>query len=198
MTTHPLALGPRLMVFARTMFGIAAVSTLCAAPAHAQWRVGAFVGGEHESSWDEFLVIGADARGVVGAHGLEINPRLAYFLRSGESRFQADINLIKPLVLATPGRMQPYIGTGLAVERISFEGGASESQTNFGFNYIVGGTLRTSGRLTPFAQFEYTVLHDASNNAVVSAGLHFALGGSATPAPAPGPKPVPKPVRRGS
>ncbi|MBC7842934.1 MAG: hypothetical protein H7099_11500 [Gemmatimonadaceae bacterium] len=173
----------------RTMLGVATAMLFCAVTAHAQWRVGGFVGGEHESSWDEFLVIGADARGVVGAQGLEINPRFSYFVRSGETRYQADINLIKPLVLATPYRVQPFVGTGLAVARFSFDG-AGGSETKVGFNYIVGGTLRTSGRLIPFAQFEYTVLNDAPNNAVISAGLHFALGGSAKPAATPAPKPV--------
>lgn len=48
--------------------------------------MGPFLGGEHESSWDEFLVIGADARGAVGTQNMELNPRFTYFVRDLTSR----------------------------------------------------------------------------------------------------------------
>jgi len=144
-----------------------------AAPASAQWRVGGFLGGEHESSWDEFLVIGADARGAIGTQNLELNPRISYFVRDQMTRFQMDLNVIKRLEVASTSRLEPYVGTGLAFERISFDPSGSESA--LGFNYIVGATLKASGRVQTFAQFVYTVLQDSPNNAVVSAGVHVKL-----------------------
>lgn len=149
----------------------------CASPAAAQWRIGGFVGGEHESSWDEFLVIGADARGAVGSKGIEINPRVSYFLREGTSRFQLDLNLLKPLVLASPSRLAPYVGLGLAFESISYDVSTIDSESAVGFNYVVGATTTGSGQFKPFAQLQYTVLNDAPNNAVVSVGVHVSVGG---------------------
>jgi hypothetical protein len=166
-----------------------ALTVALAVPAGAQWRVGGFAGGEHESSWDEFLVLGADVRRTVGARGIEVNPRFTYFLRDGLTRYQADLNLIKPLILAHPGRIEPFVGLGVALERIS-DGNSALNSTNVGFNYIVGGSVRTAGRWQPFGQFQYSVLNDAGNNAVVSLGLHYRLGGPAAP-PAPAPRRTP-------
>ncbi|MBK9242959.1 MAG: hypothetical protein IPL75_22460 [Acidobacteria bacterium] len=146
-----------------------------AAPASAQWRVGPFIGGEHESSWDEFLVIGADARGAVGTQNMELNPRFTYFVRDLTTRFQMDFNVIKRLEVASTSRIEPYVGTGLAFERISYDGNVFDNESALGFNYIVGATVKSSGRMQAFAQFVYTVLHDSANNAVVSAGVHFKL-----------------------
>ena len=150
-------------------------SVMFAAPASAQWRVGPFLGGEHESSWDEFLVIGADARQPLDTHDLEINPRFTYFVRDLATRFQLDFNVIKRLDVASTGRIEPYVGTGIAFHRISYDLDAFDNESALGFNYIVGATLKTSGRWQPFAQFSYTVLHDSPNNAVVSGGVHFKL-----------------------
>jgi hypothetical protein len=166
-----------------------ALTVALSMPAGAQWRVGGFAGGEHESSWDEFLVLGADVRRTVGAKGLEVNPRFTYFLRDGLTRYQAELNLIKSLILARPGRIEPFVGLGVALERVSDDISAFNS-TNVGFNYIVGGSVRTAGRWQPFGQFEYSVLNEASNNAIVSLGLHYRFGGPAAP-PAPTPRPTP-------
>ncbi len=157
--------------------GCVAVAALLvsAAPASAQWRVGPFLGGEHESSWDEFLVIGADARSAVGTQNLELNPRITYFVRDLATRFQMDFNVIKRLEVAGTSRIEPYVGTGLAFERIRYEGNISDNESALGFNYVVGATVKASGRMQAFAQFVYTVLHDSANNAVVSAGVHFKL-----------------------
>lgn len=169
--------GVRKMTLRAWVIGCVAVAVLLisAAPASAQWRVGPFLGGEHESSWDEFLVIGADARGVVGTQNLELNPRISYFVRDLATRFQLDFNVIKRLEVAGTSRIEPYVGTGLAFERISFDGNFADNESALGFNYIVGATVKTSGRMQAFAQFVYTVLHDSPNNAVVSAGVHFRL-----------------------
>jgi hypothetical protein len=146
-----------------------------AAPASAQWRVGGFLGAEHESSWDEFLVIGADARTPVGTKNMEVNPRFSFFVRDFVTRIQLDLNVIKRLDVASASRIEPYVGTGLAFERLSFEGGVFDSQSAVGFNYILGATLKSSGRVQTFAQFVYTVLNDSPNNAVVSVGVHYKL-----------------------
>jgi hypothetical protein len=152
-----------------------------ASTAQAQWKLGGFVGGEHESSWDEFLLLGVEARGAIAGGKAEVAPRFAYFLREGTTRFQVDVNLIKSLVLASPGRINPYLGLGLALESLSFDDSDVDGETSFGFNYVVGGTVRTSGALEPYGQFQYSVLHDAPNNATVTLGLLYRLG----PAPAP-------------
>ncbi len=167
--------GPRgLMVRALTIACMAFVATMVfASPASAQWRVGPFIGGEHESSWDEFLVIGADARKPLESNNLEINPRVSYFIRDLTTRFQLDFNVIKRLDVAGTGRIEPYFGTGIAFERISYDFAGVDNESALGFNYIMGATLKTTGRWQPFAQFVYTVLHDSPNNAVVSAGVHF-------------------------
>lgn len=166
-------------VVASICVGIVALAA-SAASASAQWRVGGFIGGEHESSWDEFLVVGADARGTVGAHSFELNPRASYFIRSRTTRFQLDFNVIKPLSIQGNSKIVPYIGTGVALEKVSYDDddtGAAD-QTNVGFNYITGASINTSSRVQPYAQFVYTVLNDSANNAVISFGLHFKLGSS--------------------
>lgn len=150
---------------------------ITAAPASAQWRIGGFLGGEHESSWDEFLVLGPDARGAVSNGRFELNPRLTYFLREGMTRLQVELNLIKPLRLAAPGRVEPYLGVGVALESASFDSPGAESETNFGYNYVVGGTWKTTGSIQPFGQFTYTVLHEAPNTALITLGIHFKMGG---------------------
>ncbi|MEO7996624.1 MAG: hypothetical protein ABI852_04220 [Gemmatimonadaceae bacterium] len=66
----------------------------------------------------------------------------------------------------------------VALEKVSYDDAAVDGQTNVGFNYSMGGSLNTSSRIQPFAQFVYTVLNDAGNNAVVSVGVHFKLGTS--------------------
>lgn len=162
-------------VIASVCIGVAALA-VSAHPATAQWRVGGFIGGEHESSWDEFLVIGADARGTVGAHSFELNPRVSYFIRKDITRFQLDFNVIKPLTLAGNSRIAPFIGTGVALESVNFDDATVEDQTNVGFNYIMGSSIVTKSRVQPYAQFVYTVLHDSPNNAVVSVGVHVKLG----------------------
>lgn len=158
-------------ILARACVALAVV-LLFAAPASAQWRVGGFAGGEHDSSWDEFLVLGADARGDIGNRNLELNPRFTYFLREDVTRFQIDLNLIKRVPLAGTSRIEPYIGTGVAFERFSIQG---FSDSAVGFNYIVGGTLKATGKIQVFSQFVYTVLQDSLNNAVLSAGVHYKL-----------------------
>lgn len=165
---------------------VAAASAASALPATAQWRVGGFLGGEHDSSWDEFLVIGADARGAVGAMNIELNPRISYFVRDLTTRIQLDFNVIKPLTLASSSKLLPFIGAGLALERVSYDNaltggtgaGTNTSESNVGFNYIVGSTLKVSGRVQPFAQFTYSVLNEAANSAVITFGVHFKLGGT--------------------
>lgn len=152
------------------LFGVLA----SAAPASAQWRVGGFLGGEHESSWDEFLVLGADARASVKQNQFEINPRFSFFVREFMTRMQFDFNVIKPLTGAGTSKIEPYVGTGIALERISFDG-PFDSESALGFNYIVGATVKSSGKFQAFGQFMYSVLNDTPNNAVVSVGVHWKL-----------------------
>ncbi len=169
-------------------------SLIVSRPVSAQWRIGGFVGGEHESSWSEFLVVGADARLPLTSNAIEINPRVSYFIRTRTSRYQFDLNVIKPLILAQPWRIEPFVGLGAALEHVSYSGAGSTSSTNIGFNYIVGGTYKTAGSLQPFGQFQYTVINEGVNNAVVSVGVHFKLGSSIPVKPAA--PPARGPVRK--
>jgi hypothetical protein len=152
-----------------------------ASTAQAQWKIGGFVGGEHESSWDEFLLLGFEARGAMGGGKVDVAPRFSYFLREATTRFQVDVNLIKPLVLASPGRVTPFLGVGLALESVSFDDSDADAETSIGFNYVAGAAVRTAGALEPYGQFQYSVLNDAPNVATVTLGLLYRLG----PAPAP-------------
>lgn len=164
-----------------------AVATVCvafgalaaaSAPAAAQWKVGPFIGGEHESSWDEFLVIGADARGTVGKHTFELNPRFSYFIRESTTRFQLEFNVLRPLVLANSSKIAPYIGTGVALESVSYDNSELKGESNVGFNYIMGAAVNTKSRVAPYAQFTYTVLNDSPNNALLAFGVNIKLGQS--------------------
>ena len=166
--------GKPFRAFTIACFAVVAMA-MFAAPASAQWRVGAFVGFEHDSGWDEFLVLGADARKPTDKYNLELNPRFTWFLREDMTRFQVDVNVIKRLDVAGTGKIEPYIGTGVAFERISFDFPGADSESAFGFNYILGAALKSSGKFQPFAQFVYSVLNDSPNNAVISAGVHWKL-----------------------
>jgi hypothetical protein len=147
-----------------------AVVCIAATPASAQWKFGGALGAEHESSWDEFLVLTFEARRPISQWSTELAPRFSYFLRDGVTRFQIDANLLKPLELATPKPFIPYIGLGAALEVFSAEG---FDQNSVGFNYVVGATRRTSGNLELYGQFQYTVLNDAPNTALVGVGLLY-------------------------
>lgn len=151
---------------------------LISSTAQAQWRIGGFLGAEHESSWDEFLLLGFEARGGVARGAADLAPRFSYFLRDGMTRYQIDVNLIKPLVLASPIKVVPYLGVGAALAMASFDGPGAEDETAVGLNYVVGGTWRTTGALEPYAQFQYSVLHDAFNVSVVTVGLLYRIGGA--------------------
>jgi hypothetical protein len=164
MSTRALRVLSFLMVFT--------VST----PAMAQWRIGGSVGAEHESSWDEFLVLTFEARGAIANGRADIAPRLSYFMREGVSRYQLDVNVLKSLVLASPLKVTPYVGLGGAFESFSPDGG--DGETAVGLNYVVGATTRSSSALQGYAQFQYSVLHDVPNVAVVSVGFLYRLGGA--------------------
>jgi hypothetical protein len=149
----------------------------------AQWRIGGSIGGEHDSSWDEFLVVGAQARGGIMNRRFEINPQFVYFLRSGFTQTQVAVNLLKPLVLASPGALEPYVGVGVGVEMFSFDSPGAEGETNLTHQYVVGATTRSASALQLFGQFQYTVDHQAGGNSMVaSAGLLFRLGGGSSAA----------------
>jgi hypothetical protein len=147
-------------------------------PAVAQWRIGGSVGAEHESSWDEFLVLTLEARGAIAGGKAEIAPRFSWFMREGVTRYQLDANFLKPLVLASPLKVTPYVGIGGAFESFSAEG--QDGETAVGINYVTGATTRSTGALEGYAQFQYSVLHDTPNVAVISAGLLYRLGGART------------------
>lgn len=153
-----------------------AVLAFCAVttPASAQWRIGGALGAEHESSWDEFLVFTLEARRAVLQRNGEFAPRFSYFLRDGVTQFQIDVNVLSRLILQRSFPVEPYMGIGGALHRVSFEGAGSESYV--GFNYVMGGVLRSETSMNWYGQFQYSVLHDAPNVALVNIGALWRLG----------------------
>jgi hypothetical protein len=141
-----------------------------AAPASAQWRLGGALGAEHESSWDDFIVLTFEARKPIISWNTEIAPRVSYFLRDDVTRLQFDVNWLKPLELSRPGSLIPYVGIGGALELFSSDG---FDQNSLGFNYVFGATKRTTGKLQWYGQFQYTVLNDAPNTALIGIGILF-------------------------
>jgi hypothetical protein len=152
---------------------------LVSSPAPAQLRLGAFLGAEHESSWDEFLLVGVEARARIVDGRVVVAPRFSYFIREATTRLQVDLNLLKPLAFKQPSAIKPYLGIGASFESVSFDGGDGDSAV--GLNYVMGGAYRLNGPLQPYAQFQYSFFHEAFNVAVVTLGILYRLGGAPEP-----------------
>jgi opacity protein-like surface antigen len=163
-----------------TTVATAALALVAIAPAaaHAQIRVGPALGYEFDLD-EDWLYFGADARIGLRDRPWEINPRVLYNSADGFSVLQLDANLLYNLALKNTTRVAPYAGVGLVMQRSSFDGGGttgeSESETKVGLNLIAGARLNTTGSVSPFASYSYSVVREQGNLALLTFGVHIAV-----------------------
>lgn len=134
---------------------------------------GAFVGGELDHP-DDWLTFGADLR-VQMAHSLELNPRFMFRPLNLGSIRQIDVNVLKNVDLAQPGRIRPFVGVGGAVRTLSPDRGESESKV--GLNLVSGARIAMSAGAgyEPFFQAQYTIVQNQINTFAVVVGASFKL-----------------------
>jgi hypothetical protein len=129
------------------------------------------LGGVPDAS-DHWFMYGADFRLQV-ASGVEIVPRAVFRPLQGASVFQIDGNVLKSPALATPGHVRPFFGLGGAVRHYSPDVG--DTTTKVGLNLSAGARVATSTAIEPFAMFQYTAMHDATDEFTAMAGVSLHL-----------------------
>jgi hypothetical protein len=135
---------------------------------------GAFIGLEFENV-DNALLLGADGRIGLGKANLEINPRYTYRPFDDGSMQQLDVNFITHFKLLKPGRVRPFSGFGLGINRHLFE--QFDSETNVGLNLVSGARIlvRSGGTYEPFVQAQYTIFNEALNSFTLVVGTSFSF-----------------------
>lgn len=134
---------------------------------------GALVGAQMDTP-DDWLLFGADAR-VQIAHALEFEPRFTYQPLGGGHVIQLDVNVLKNLDLARPGRFRPFFGIGGTLQTVSPDVGDSDS--NVGLNLIGGTRIALSGSsgYEPFIVAQYSLIRDQFNPFSIVVGASFRL-----------------------
>ena len=134
---------------------------------------GAFIGIEFENI-DHALLLGGDGRIGLGTANLEINPRYTYRPFDDGSMQQLDVNFITHFKLLKPGRVRPFSGIGLGVNRYLFE--QLDSETNVGLNLVSGARIvMRSGAYEPFFHAQYTIFNEAVNSFTLVVGTSFSF-----------------------
>ncbi len=124
---------------------------------------------------DNFFLFGLDAR-MRSVRGLEAEPRFTYHPLNGGHYLQFDVNGLKNLDLARPGRFRPLLGMGASIRIESPYAG--DSETRIGWNLIWGTRIamnREKG-YEPFIIGQYTILHDHKDPFSLVLGASFRLG----------------------
>ncbi len=109
----------------------------------------------------------------------DVQPRFHYQSFEGGSALQLDGNMLFNLD-APIRQIVPYMGTGVAISRISFDSDVprvDNDDTNVGLNFLMGLIFGTNPKWRPYAQFEYTSLLDAGNGANLTVGVLFQISG---------------------
>ena len=135
--------------------------------------VGAMIGAELDTP-DDWLLFGADGR-VRMQRGFEISPRFTYRPLDDGRLTQFDVNLLRNVDLARPGRLRPYFGVGGALRTFSPERG--DGDTSVGLNLITGTrfAMRSGAGYEPFFTAQYTIVQDQLNAFSLVVGASFRL-----------------------
>lgn len=162
----------------------ALLTIVLTAPAMAQSnvRLGGFLGFEFDNE-EDWLIFGAEGRFRTNTMQFDIQPRFHYQSFDGGSSSQLDGNILfnfRSLV----AQVQPYMGAGVALNRLSVDSGDPAvddlDDTNVGINLISGLIFGTNPKWRPYAQFEYTAINDFPNGANLAIGILFQLNGRFT------------------
>lgn len=135
--------------------------------------VGAMVGAELDTP-EDWLLFGADAR-IQIAHALEFSPRFTYHPLDAGRITQLDLNVLRNIDLARPGRLRPFVGIGGALRTFSPEFG--DSDTKPGLNLITGTrfAMSSGAGYEPFFTAQYTIVQDQINAFSLVVGASFRL-----------------------
>jgi len=135
---------------------------------------GAFVGIEFENV-DHALLLGGDGRIGFGTVNLELNPRYTFRPDDDGSMQQLDVNLITHHKLLKPGRVRPFSGVGLGINRRLFD--LADSETNVGLNLVSGAriVMRSGAAYEPFFHAQYTIFNEAVNSFTLVVGTSFSF-----------------------
>ncbi len=149
------------------------------AAAQANVRIGGFLGFEFDFD-EDWLIFGAEARLRGARMQFDVQPRFHYQSFTGGSSLQLDGNILFNLT-SPVAQVQPYMGFGAAVNKLSIEsvspGVADLDDTNVGINFVSGLIFGTNAAFRPYAHFQYTAINDFPNAANLSVGLLFQISG---------------------
>jgi hypothetical protein len=144
------------------------VLTLAAVPqaARAQFSAGGSLGYVFDNS-SSFIYLSAEARALLSGAPIEIQPRFTWQPVNGASVLTYEINaLFLPMKDSTT--VKPYVGLGFVYQSITSGSDAA------GYNIIFGLEMKSMKKLTPFAQFEYSVLQNHfPNQGTLSIGVLY-------------------------
>jgi opacity protein-like surface antigen len=169
--------------FALVVAAVLPLLTLAApsAAAQANVRIGGFLGREFDLE-NDWLIFGAEARFRGARMQYDVQPRFHYHSFDGGSVLQLDGNLLFNLT-APISQIQPYMGAGIAINRVSFDVPDTpgvefdDDETNFGLNIISGLIFGVNPTWRPYVNFEYTSLLDFANGANLSIGILWRISG---------------------
>jgi hypothetical protein len=159
------------LVVGAVLLSLTSIATSAAAQSHV--RLGAFLGGALDVD-DDWLLFGAEARFRGARSHFDIQPSFYYHPFDNGSALQLDGNILFNLD-APISQIVPYMGTGIAINRISFDG--ADDDTSFGVNFVMGLIGGTNPKWRPYAQFEYSSLFDAGDRATLTLGVLFNIRG---------------------
>jgi hypothetical protein len=145
------------------------VLTLAAVPqvARAQFSAGGSLGYVYDHS-SSFLYLSAEGRALLSGAPIEIQPRFTWQPASGGSVLTYEVNALIELPLRDSTTVMPYAGLGFVYQSV---GGGSDAA---GYNLIFGFEMKKIKKLSPFAQFEYSVLQNHfSNQGTLSIGVLY-------------------------
>ena len=134
---------------------------------------GVFLGAELDTQ-NNWLLFGADAR-VQVSPGFELEPRVTFQPLGSGHLIQLDVNVLKNLDLARPGRFRPFFGIGGTLTSYSFAAGAGA--TRVGLN-LVSGTriaLSSGSGYEPFIMGQYSIVRNQLNAFSIVVGASFRL-----------------------
>ena len=145
------------------------VAALCILPARAQTALG--IVAQYGLDLEEFQLGGEFHIPFRPADGFSFVPNIEFYLRDDPTIIVINADVHYAFASEYTRSLMPYVGMGLAVTRVSFNG---QSDSEAGLNLIGGANFRTRGRSVPFFQVEFRA-GDPFDDLSIGGGVRFPL-----------------------